>query len=330
MTMTDVTALGELLIDFTSYGTSEAGNELFERNPGGAPANVLACLSKCGKKTAFIGKVGKDMHGRFLKGVLEDNGIDTAGLTEDEDTFTTLAFVSLNEKGERSFSFARKPGADTMLSESEIREDVIRDSRIFHVGSLSLTAEPARSATLRALQTAKEAGCIISYDPNYRAPLWENEATAVNGMRSVLPYVDVMKLSDEETELLTGIADPQIAAKRLTESGISLVAVTMGDRGALIAVKDGSVTVPAFPAETIDTTGAGDAFFGGLLTCLLESGKHPSDVTLKEAEAFAGYANAAASLCVEKRGAISAMPTHDEIVKRMRSSQTICSRETRT
>ena len=316
--MFDVTALGEILIDFTPCGKSVAGQRIFEQNPGGAPANVLTCLSKCGKKTAFIGKVGKDMHGAFLKSVLEENDICTDGLLEDENVFTTLAFVALSDSGERSFSFARKPGADTCLTKEEIRKDLIANSKVFHIGSLSLTSEPVKSATFYALELAKEYGCIISYDPNYRAPLWDSREKAVEGMRSVLSYVDVMKLSDEETELLTGISEPEMAAKKLLENGISIVAVTLGADGALICTKEGCEHVKGYQVRIVDTTGAGDSFWGGFLTQLLESGKMPSEVSLKEAAAFADYGNAVASLCVEKRGAIPAMPTKAEVEKRIK------------
>jgi len=314
--MFDVTALGELLIDFTPCGVSAAGQRLFEQNPGGAPANVLTALSKCGKKTAFIGKVGKDMHGAFLKSVLQENDICTEGLVEDDDVFTTLAFVALSETGERSFSFSRKPGADTCLTAEELRKDIIGGSRIFHIGSLSLTAEPAKNATIKALEIAKENGCVISYDPNYRAPLWESRETAIEGMRSVLPYVDVMKLSDEETELLTGEVDPETAATLLLDKGIAIVAVTLGAEGALVCTKEGSVKVPGYKVNMVDTTGAGDSFWGGFLNQLLESGKKPQDISLKEAAQFADFGNAVASLCVEKRGAIPAMPTPEEIAAR--------------
>ena len=316
--MFDMTALGEILIDFTPCGKSAAGQRIFEQNPGGAPANVLTCLSKCGKKTAFIGKVGKDMHGAFLKSVLEENDICTDGLLEDENAFTTLAFVALSDSGERSFSFARKPGADTCLTKEEIRKDLIANSKVFHIGSLSLTSEPVKSATFYALELAKEYGCIISYDPNYRAPLWDSREKAIEGMRSVLSYVDVMKISDEETELLTGISDPEMAAKKLIENGISIVAVTLGADGALICTKEGCEHVKGYQVRIVDTTGAGDSFWGGFLTQLLESEKMPSEVSLKEAAAFADYGNAVASLCVEKRGAIPAMPTKAEIEKRMK------------
>lgn len=315
----DVVALGEILIDFTPCGKSEAGQRLFEQNPGGAPANVLTALSKFGRKTAFIGKVGKDMHGNFLKDVLVENKISTEGLIEDENVFTTLAFVGLSDTGERSFSFARKPGADTCLTEAEVKAELISESKIFHIGSLSLTAEPAKSATLKALAIAKEAGCMISYDPNYRAPLWDSREDAIREMRSVLPFVDIMKLSDEETELLTGIVEPEDAAKNLIEQGVSIVAVTLGAEGTLIATKDGCVHVPAYKVNAVDTTGAGDSFWGGFLYKLLE---HETiidlqKITLEEATDFAKFGNAVASLCVEKRGAIPAMPTLEEVSKRL-------------
>ena len=201
--MFDVTALGEVLIDFTPCGTSEGGRNLFEQNPGGAPANVLAALSRLGRKTAFIGKVGEDMHGLLLKETLEDCGVDVSGMLVDPAYFTTLAFVALKD-GERSFSFARKPGADTRLTKEEVRTELLKKTKIFHCGSLSLTDEPARSATLYAVETARKAGALISYDPNYRAPLWRSQEEAVAQMRSLIPFVDIMKISDEETARAAG------------------------------------------------------------------------------------------------------------------------------
>lgn len=315
--MIDVTALGEILIDFTPCGKSEAGQRVFEQNPGGAPANVLACLNKCGKKTAFIGKVGNDMHGQFLVDVLNDSGICTDGVVVDDSVFTTLAFVALSDSGERSFSFARKPGADTCLTQEELKKEIIRDSKVFHIGSLSLTTEPAKGTTFKALEIAKEAECIVSYDPNYRAPLWDSKEAAIEGMRSVISYVDVMKISDEETALLTDVVEPEEAAKKLVDMGVSIVAVTLGADGALVCTKEGSAVVSGYNANMIDTTGAGDSFWGGFLNCLLESEKKPSEISLEEVVDFAKYGNAVASLCVEKRGAIPAMPTIEEIKERL-------------
>ncbi len=316
--MIDVTALGEILIDFTPCGKSEAGQRVFEQNPGGAPANVLACLNKCGKKTAFIGKVGDDMHGQFLVDVLNNSGICTDGVVVDNSVFTTLAFVALSDSGERSFAFARKPGADTCLRQDELKEELIRGSKVFHIGSLSLTAEPAKGTTFKALEIAKEAGCIISYDPNYRAPLWDSKEAAIEGMRSVVSYVDVMKISDEETALLTDVEEPEGAAKKLVDLGVSVVAVTLGANGALVCTKEGCKVVPGFLANMVDTTGAGDSFWGGFLKCLIESGKHPTELSLEDVAAFAKYGNAVASLCVEKRGAIPAMPSIEAIEERLK------------
>ncbi len=302
----DVTALGEILIDMTYAGKSEQGQTLFEQNPGGAPANVLSAVSRLGGSCAFIGKVGGDMHGKFLLNVLKEEGICTEGLIEDEKYFTTLAFVNLDEKGERSFSFARKPGADTQLNEDEVRFDIINESRIFHVGSLSLTDEPCSRATLKALQFAKEQGLVISYDPNYRAPLWESEEKAVVGMRSVLEYVDIIKVSDEETRLLTGFEDEVKASEELLNMGIKTVIVTLGEKGALVRNKDGYIYSEAEKVEAVDTTGAGDAFMGGFLHKVIKSGK--SEFTLDEIKAFADFANKVAGSCVQHRGAINAMP----------------------
>ena len=328
----DVIALGEILIDFTPCGKSEVGQRLFEQNPGGAPANVLTALSRFGRKTAFIGKIGRDMHGNFLKEVLVENGVSVEGLVEDENVFTTLAFVALSDTGERSFSFARKPGADTMLTEAEVKRELISESKVFHIGSLSLTAEPAKQATLKALAYAKEAGCIISYDPNYRAPLWDSKADAIREMRSVIPFVDVIKLSDEETELLTDVAEPEGAAKKLIEQGVKIVAVTLGANGALVATKGGYVHIAGFESKVVDTTGAGDSFWGGFLHKLLEDSIRLQEevsqaeplqaemlekITLEDAMEFTKFGNAVASLCVEKRGAIPAMPRLEEVMKRV-------------
>lgn len=257
----DIVALGELLIDFTEVGISKTGQKLFEQNPGGAPANLLTVASHMGYKTAFVGKVGKDMHGAFLKRTLEQEGIDTAYIIEDSDYFTTLAFVEINQDGEREFSFARKPGADTRLCKTELNKELLESCKIFHYGSLSLTDEPAREATLAAIQIAKASGTLISYDPNYRASLWENENTAVEDMKSVISFADIMKVSDEESILLTGEKDYDSALKELLAMGPKLVAITLGKEGVLIGTKEGIKKVSGFEAKTVDTTGAGDSFW---------------------------------------------------------------------
>jgi len=310
--MYDVVALGELLIDFTPQGESDAGMRLFEQNPGGAPANVLCALSNLGASTAFIGKVGKDMHGDFLRDTLTGKKVDVSGLVQTPDVFTTLAFVALSDAGERSFSFARKPGADTCLTQRELREDIIRSTRVFHFGSLSLTDDPSRSATLAAIDMAKEAGAIISYDPNYRAPLWRSRDEAIAQMRSVLDKVDVIKISDEESELLAEKSTPEEAAKALLDKGIACAVVTLGKEGALVTTRSASVRVPAPDGKVVDTTGAGDSFWGGFLYKLVSSGTHPKELQKEQQRDFALFANSVATLCIQKRGAIPAMPTMEE------------------
>lgn len=313
----DVTALGEILIDFTYAGLSERGERLFEQNPGGAPANVLAAVSSLGGKAAFIGKVGNDMHGKFLKSTVEKYGIDTSSLIETDEAFTTLAFVDLADSGERSFSFARKPGADTQLKAEEISEQQLRESKVFHFGSLSLTDEPVRSATLKALEYAEKHGTIISYDPNYRAPLWKSEEAAKEGMRLPLTSVDVIKISDEEMMLLTDCDNAEAAAKALHEKGIGCVIITMGKSGAYVSANGNQVTAEGFEAEVVDTTGAGDCFTGAFLSCLTAENKRPEELSKQDLERFARFANAAASICVSRRGAINAMPAKDEILRKL-------------
>ncbi len=313
----DVTAFGEILIDFTAQGKNEDGQVLFARNPGGAPANVAVAANRLGACTAFLGKVGNDMHGEFLRTVLEEEQVDTGGLISDEKYFTTLAFVDINEAGERTFSFARKPGADTQIQKEELDIDILDRTNIFHIGSLSLTSQPARDTTFYAVKRAKNKGSIISYDPNYRASLWENEKTAKQHIRSLLPYVDMIKISDEEMELLTDYQDPEQAARELYRQGIKIVAVTLGGEGAYIYCKEGGRKVSGFKSCVVDTNGAGDSFWGGFLYRISKSEKNLDDLGLDELEEIARFGNAAASLCVEKRGAIPAMPNVQQIKERL-------------
>lgn len=315
--MYDIATFGEILIDFTYQGENEDGQKLFARNPGGAPANMLAAAGRLGARTAFLGKAGNDMHGRFLKETLKKEKVETRGLLLDDHYFTTLAFVDLSPAGERSFSFARKPGADTQMTIGELDTEVLKNTRIFHVGSLSLTDEPAESATAYAVKTAKESGSVISYDPNYRATLWTDEETAKQKMRSLIPFMDVMKISDEETELLTGEKEPEKAAEILINQGVKLAAVTLGSDGAYVRTKEGGRKVPGFKSRVADTTGAGDSFWGGFLYKICESGKKPEEIGLEEAAGYARFANAVASLCVERRGGIPAMPYKEEVLKRL-------------
>ena len=313
----DIVALGELLVDFTPAGISESGMMLFERNPGGAPVNMLAAAAKSGAKTAFIGKVGKDIHGLFLKDMAECAGIDTGGLVLSEDAFTTLAFVELSKSGERNFSFARKPGADTRLAYKEIKENLLADAKVFHVGSLSLTDDPSRTTTFQAVRTAKSLGAIISYDPNYRQPLWESRETAVERMRSMVQYVDIMKLSDEETEMLTPYREPEEAAEYLLQKGVLLTAVTMGKNGVLVASEKGCEIVPAFKSKVVDTTGAGDSFWGAFVNRMLQMEESPHKLSMKQWRECALYGNAVASLCIERRGGMPSIPDVGEVEKRL-------------
>lgn len=312
----DIAALGEILIDYTPLPDSDAGMSVFEQNPGGAPANVLACAAKLGRRTAFLGKVGEDLQGHFLTDTLNRIGVDTQGLCIDPRYFTTLAFVKLSAHGERNFSFARKPGADTQLTPEELNHEVLTHCRVFHFGSLSLTDEPARSATEAAIHLAKSSGAIIAYDPNYRPLLWHSEAQAMAQMRHPLSRVDLLKVSDDEISLLTGISDQLESARQLVEQGIHCVAVTISSHGTLVVTREGAQMVPSFPTTPVDTTGAGDSFWGGFLSQLCESGKGLAELTLADYAAFARFGNAAASLCVEKRGAIPALPTREAVLAR--------------
>ena len=315
----NIVALGECLIDFTPAGISSAGMLLFERNPGGAPANMLVCASNLGRKVAFIGKVGSDMQGQFLNETICGAGVDTSSLIMTDDYFTTLAFVSIDEHGERSFAFARKPGADTQLTVDELDMDMLKNTDIFHIGSLSMTDEPVRTTTVTAIKAAKEAGAIISYDPNYRPLLWESREAAQEQIRALLPYVDLVKISDDECEITTGYADPRKAAEYLKAQGVSCVVITIGAKGALISTGEGERMADGYKAQqVVDTTGAGDAFWGAFLTRISESGKELNDLTMDELWACGDFACAAASLCVEKRGGIPAMPSRESVDQRCR------------
>lgn len=309
----DIVALGELLIDFTEAGKSSSGKKLFEQNPGGAPANLLTVAAHMGYQTEFIGKVGADMHGDFLKKTLEEEGIGTRYLIQDESFFTTLAFVEIAENGERHFSFSRKPGADTQLRAEELNQQLLENCKIFHFGALSLTNEPSRTATIEAVKGAKAAGVLISYDPNYRESLWFDKQTAVSQMKSMIPYADIMKVSDEELVLLTGVEDYNKAVTQLLELGPKLVAVTLGSDGVLLAGEYKREKVEGFKVNAIDTTGAGDSFWGGFLSEYLKQEKSLEEFTWEEIKNCAVYGNATAALCVQRRGGIPAIPKKKEV-----------------
>ncbi len=309
----DVAALGELLIDFTENGVSSQGNPLLEANPGGAPCNVLAMLSRLGKRTAFIGKIGKDSFGRQLRETVRGCGIDVRGLTEDERVHTTLAFVHTQPDGDREFSFYRDPGADMMLGREEIREDIIRGARIFHFGTLSSTHEPARTATRYALQVAQESGCLISFDPNLREPLWDSLEDARREIEYGLSVCDILKISDNEVEFLTGTTDYEQGVTMLRERFcLPLVFVTLGKAGSMAFYGDLVVKADPFPQEhTIETTGAGDTFAACALNYILEHGM--DDLTREQLMELLTFANAGASLITTRKGALKVMPTKEEI-----------------
>ncbi len=320
--MLDVTALGEILIDFTPAGTPGNGNICFERNPGGAPANVLAALSRLGGKTAFIGKVGEDLFGKYLTQVLKQHSINIEGLRTTSEAKTTLAFVQLDENGDRSFSFYRNPGADTVLEPSEVNYGLIGQSKIFHFGSLTLTDEPSRSSTLAALEHARKSGCIISYDPNLRPALWKNLEEAKKRIMSVLPGVDILKISEEELEFITETNAIETGSRELCRKfNIKLVLITRGALGCYFRLGDETADVPTFSQiKAVDTTGAGDAFLGGFLYSVL-SNKISSieQLTKDDIIKMVRFSNAVASICTSRRGAIPAMPQLGEVLALLNS-----------
>ncbi len=309
----DVLALGELLIDFTHNGESSQGNGLFEANPGGAPCNVLAMLNKLGHQTAFMGKVGNDIFGRLLKKTLEELSIQTAYMQMDEDVRTTLAFVANDETGDRSFSFYRNPGADMMFTEEEVNEEAICSSRIFHFGTLSMTHEGVRKATKKALRIAKENGVLISFDPNLRESLWESLEDAKEQFAYGMGYCDVLKISDNEIQWFTGEEDYDKGIKILQDTyHIPLILLSLGKTGSRAYYKDLRVEVPAFVQKnTIETTGAGDTFFGSCLHFVLEKGLE--DLTETDLTEMLRFANGAASLITTKKGALKVMPSKEEV-----------------
>lgn len=312
--MYDVTAIGELLIDFTPVGLSEQKRPLFEQNPGGAPANVLACLSRLGRATAFIGKVGADQFGYSLKATLEQVGVSTHGLVMTDTCHTTLAFVHLNDQGDRSFSFYRNPGADLLLEPGELSYNLIDDCQIFHFGSVSMTADPSRQATLAAVRYAREQGKLVSYDPNLRLMLWPSPESARIAILHAMPLADILKISEEELLFLTGESDLGRGADHLLRHyDLKLILITLGPKGAYARTRGCEAWRPAYDVKTVDTTGAGDAFTGGFLYQLLVSGKPVGALSEADLTAFLAFANATGSLATTRKGAIPALPTLGEV-----------------
>ncbi|MCI9151872.1 MAG: carbohydrate kinase [Lachnospiraceae bacterium] len=314
----DVTALGELLIDFTQNGASQQGNPMFEANPGGAPCNVLAMLAKLGHATAFIGKVGNDSFGAQLKAAIQEVGIRADYLYMDEEVHTTLALVHTLADGDRNFSFYRDPGADMMLSEEEIPGELIADSRIFHFGTLSMTHEGVREATKKALKLAREAGAVISFDPNLRPPLWKSLEEAREQILYGLGYCDILKISDNEIQWLTGQEDYTEGVKWIRKRyQIPLILVSMGKEGSRAYYKDEMVEVAPFLQEnTIETTGAGDTFCGCVLHYVLEHGLE--ELTAEGLTEMLTFANSAASLVTTRKGALRVMPEGEEVLENIK------------
>lgn len=308
----DVVALGELLIDFTENGLSSQGNPLMEANPGGAPCNVLAMLKRFGHEVAFIGKVGNDSLGHMLADTAKEVGIDISGLYFDDEVHTTLAFVHTAKDGDRSFSFYRNPGADVMLKESEVPLDLIKSSRIFHFGTLSMTHEEVEKATKKAIDTAKEEGLLISFDPNLRPPLWDTLERAKEKMAYGMTKCDILKISDNEIQFFTGEEDIVKGVEKIrSEYNIPLVFATMGGDGSMAFYKDIQVFgKPYVTDKTIETTGAGDTFMGCVLHGVLENGM--DNLTEDKLSEIIDVANRAASVITTRRGALRVMPKLSE------------------
>ena len=318
--MKDLVTIGEILIDLT-YSGRDKGVPVYTANPGGAPANVAVAAARLGADAAFIGKVGRDYYGDFLRATLTENGVDISGMLVDNDAPTTLAVVSVSETGERSFSFYRRNCADTLLSSEEINTELLGNTRFLHFGSVSLTDDPARTATLFAAQKAKELGAVVTYDPNYRANLWNSEEEAVERMKSVLGFVDILKISDEELPLLTGTDDPVEGTRQLSDTyGISLILLTLGPDGAFYRRGEETGKAEGFKVKVADTNGAGDTFFGSFLSRMITLGVYrPEQLTSEQLYESVRTANLAASLTTSRHGAIPAMPDLKELEDKLKS-----------
>ena len=297
----DILTIGEVLIDLTQTGKDARGIPQFAANPGGAPANLAVAAARLGAQTAFIGKVGADAFGRYLKEVLAENKVDVSG----------MAVVSVDATGERDFSFYRSANADVMLCKEDISEGALKAAKIVHFGSVSLTADPSRTATLDAAARAKKMGATITYDPNYRANLWKNKEDAIAQMKAPLPLVDILKVSDEELPLLTGTTDCESGTAQLAQNGIRLIFVTLGANGVFYRFGDKTGHVAGVPCKVGDTNGAGDTFFGAALSKLCK--EELDTLTVDKLESILAFANKAASITTSRHGAIPAMPTLAEV-----------------
>jgi len=312
--MYDVTALGELLIDLVPVYSKTEGKFLYEKNPGGAPANVLAMVSKLGGNTAFIGKVGEDSFGEFLEETLKELNIETKGLIKDKGLNTTLAFVDLDKRGERTFNFYRNSCADVNINKEELKYELIDNSRSFHFGSVSMTQEPSKEATQTAVLYAKNSNKLISYDPNLRLPLWPSKEKAREEILSMLPYVDILKLSKEELDFITFSSDIDYGIKSLEkEYGNKLIFVTLGEEGSIFKYNNKLEHIKGYKVNTIDTTGCGDSFMGSILFKILNSHKTIKDLSLLELMEIGSFGNASGALTSIKRGGMYSLPTLEEI-----------------
>ena len=313
--MIDVVALGEVLIDFASRGTDDGGYPLMQALPGGAPANFLAALTKYGKSTAFLGKVGDDTFGHLLVGTVKDAGIETRGIVVDPAVFTTLAFVTFDPSGDRSFAFARKPGADTQLRWEEVDKSLIEGTKVFHFGTLSLTDEPVRSTTRKCVAYAKEMGKLITCDPNLRKPLWRSSEEAREQILWSLQQADVVKISDDEVDFLWSCTPEEGADKLLNEFGVSLAMVTLGPKGCLLKTNNAVCQVTSPKVSPVDTTGAGDIFGGSAVYRLLELDKPFADLTAEDLRFIGAFASTAASLSTETPGGIPSIPEKNVVLE---------------
>lgn len=309
----DVTALGELLVDFTPAGISESGNALYERNAGGAPANVIAAVAKLGGKSAFIGKVGNDVFGNFLMETLQARGVDCRSLKTTDMASTTMAFVDLKENGDCSFTFSRKPGADSLLLPKEVDLPLIDQSRVFHFGTFSMSSGPARSATVEAAAWAKSCGAIVSFDPNYRSVLWPDVETAKVMMFRGLEYADILKLSFGEMNMLTGCDNLEEGTATLAASNLKLIVVTLGPDGCFYRLGSIMGKIPTYNVTPVDTTGAGDAFWGAVLYQITRGSLDIAALSREKIENILDFANAVGALVTTRRGGIPAQPTLEEV-----------------
>lgn len=321
--MIDVVALGELLIDFAPQGMDEAGYPTMKANPGGAPGNFLAALSAYGVKSAFLGKVGEDAFGHKLIETMKQAGIESSGICIDPGVFTTLAFVTLDDRGDRSFSFARKPGADTQLTWEEVDKTLIDQAKVFHFGTLSLTQEPVRTTTQNCVAYAKAQGKRITFDPNLRLPLWEREEEAREQILWGLRQADVVKISDEEAAFLWNCTPEEGAEKLLNDFGVSLAMVTLGPKGAYLKNRKGACHAAAPKVHPVDTTGAGDIFGGSALSRILELGVAPEELTAEQMMKIGSFAAAAASLSTEKSGGIPSIPEMETVVRSLQKQKAV-------